>query len=347
MAKQEYALLGDCKWLVDKYTKEQLSTSEVAWLIGCTKVAVREALKRHNIDLRSAKETNAIKYNKYGGSSRKYEQLNDTEWLRKTYESGLSTVELTKIVGAKTANSVRQALLRAGIEVRTVSDGLTQGRDEDNFIVDSSVLTGCLLGDGFLSVYNKRSDASYPCFRKKNKFKDHVELIGAALFGDASERIKEEYHTCNGKSCRCYTIRSLCHKELLPWYREWYPEKSGYKKVIPENVLVDEKVLLHWFLDDGSSSFRHRKYPNGWIQRKEQITLTFSSQSFIKDDQEMICEKVKDKFCLRMAVVKCNTGTGWLIRVPQKHVGNFFDIIGPCHVPSLAYKWKGGVNARL
>ena len=69
---------------------------------------------------------------------------------------------------------------------------------------------------------------------------------------------------CNGKWCNCFVMRSLCHKELLPIYRDWYPESSGYKKIKPRNIEIDKAALLHWFLDDGSTSFSSkRNYENG------------------------------------------------------------------------------------
>ena len=120
--------------------------------------------------------------------------LNDKDWLRGKYEKeGLSTNAIAELVGVKTPNSVRQALLRHGIKVRSVSDGLTYGREDDGFIINKSVLTGCLLGDAYLSVYNKRSDCSYPCFRKKNKHQDHVEFVAELMFVDKSKaKIKQE-----------------------------------------------------------------------------------------------------------------------------------------------------------
>ena len=99
--------------------------------------------------------------------SYKYPKLNDREWLYKCYvEQKLSTIEISKLAGARTCNSVRQALIRNNIPVRSISDGIT-AKHPDFFVINQDVLDGCLLGDGYMIRYNRLSNKSYPYFAKK------------------------------------------------------------------------------------------------------------------------------------------------------------------------------------
>jgi len=91
-------------------------------------------------------------------------------------------------------------------------------------------------------------------------------------------------------------------------------------------------MLLHWFLDDGNSYVRKRK--------TKQVCIVLCSESFSRIDQELMSEKIWDKFGIKCSVRKCQSGTGYRIFVRQKYAGLFYDIIGPPVVSSLAYKWK-------
>jgi hypothetical protein len=334
-----YTRLGDRDWLQQKYEEERLSAKEIAELIGCSRDGVRIALLRHGFVLRTSKESNRHLYKRRGFRS-KYKLLQDKDWLKEQYVEGkLGLAAIADLVGATNNNSVRQALKYFGIPIRGISDGLTLGRMEDGFVLDGSVLTGCLLGDGYFQAYNRWSNNSYPKFCKKNKFLDHIRYVAGLLSID-ERRIRPEQRILNGKVFTYYRLCTFVHKSLSPIYREWYPLDKGFKKAIPKNVEINKVVLLHWFLDDGSSQYRKRKYLHGWTQRKKQIKIVFSSQSFTREDQEMLCSKVNDRFGLGMKTTTCNTGTGWVITIPQSRAQHFFDIIGPPPVSSLAYKWK-------
>lgn len=346
-----YKLLKDSDWLKSKYEEEKLSCKEIGDLIGCSKDGVRVALLRHNIPLRTATQTNKIILDKSGGKSQKYPQLNDYDWLHQKYHiEGLSTKKIRDLVGAKTSNSVSQALKRKNIPIRekTIStvklvkfyknvkfyeDIIAK---YENFILATDVIVGSLLGDASLRVYNKKSDFSYPVFLKTNKNYDHVCYVAGLIFRDGGlNRIKERFQLCNGKNCRSFLISSFANEDLLQMLRDWYPASNNYKKLVPRNIEINKTVLLHWFMDDGCASYRKRegKYT-------KQVVLVLCSQSFSKEDQEWLCNRINEKTSLGAKVIKCQDGTGWLIRVPQSQVQQFYKFIGPCPVPSLAYKWK-------
>lgn len=342
----KYVQLQNRTWLVQKYELEKLSCNHIAKEVGCSKDGVRVALIKHDIKLRQSKETNKMILEKSPRPS-KYELLNDKAWLEQKHSfEKVSLGVLTKLAGAKQSNSVVQALKKFNIAVIPHEECLiflptVRPLSVDEALkINEDVISGCLLGDAWLDSSDITSDNSNPSFNKRNKFYDHVELINNLLF-DGSRELKEEWHHLKGKEFRYYKISSLADIRLMPLYRKWYPAWNNYEKVVPQDIRINEVVLLHWFLDDGSTSYRKRKYKFDWTQRKKQVKLTFCSECFTKENQQMLCDKVNDKFPLALRVKAANSGTGWRIGVPQSKVNLFLEIIGP-PMTSLAYKWKLG-----
>jgi hypothetical protein len=335
MISKKYSLLNDKDWLYKKYVVEELSAKQIAKLIGSAFGTVIRALRLHGISVRACLDSFRIR-SKKGYGCRKYPLLNDKDWLQQKYEvEKCSTNVITELVGAKTANSVRQALIRNGIEVRCISDGLTCNRKDDGFILNEEVITGTLLGDAMMNIWNEKSEKSYPKFRKRNKFYDHVLCVANILCGIAGkERIKEEWHNTNGKWHQCFCFSTLSHKELKPYFNKWYPENNNFIKLVPRDIILTPTVLLHWFLDDGSAYWRRKE------SVIKQVVITMCSESFSKEDQEWLCNKMREKFNLKCRVKPYSDGTGWRIEFPQSQAKLFYEIIGPSPVASLAYKWK-------
>jgi hypothetical protein len=266
----------------------------------------------------------------------KYPLLDNKEWLYSKYiQEYLGFRAICKLVGAQSTNSVRQSLIKHSIPIRTIGDGIRINRVDDGFIINKEVIEGCLLGDGFLCKWNKKNDNSFPYFAKRNKYYDHIIYVSRILFGNKwKERTKENDEKSLGKRHVVFTLRSLSNKLLQSFYKRWYPEWNNYKKVIPDDIDITPTLLLHWFLDDGNS-YQRRKNSS-----TKQIVITLCSECFNKDDQQMIVEKINYIFGLVCTLKKVNYGTGYQIRIPQSQASLFYDIIGPCPVPSMKYKWK-------
>jgi len=326
------------EFIKGKYYDEKLSFRQIGDLLECSGGTINYIFSKHGLSTRNGSESrNLVKIKS------KYHQLNDKEWLYNKYIiEELSTNDITKIVGAKTQNSVRQHLIKHGIEVRSISEGLTIGRKDDGFIINLPVIEGCLLGDGYLNSYNKESDLSYPCFLKKNKNYDHIKFVSQLLFGEKWEmRISEGDRILNNKRFNYFSIRSLSNKDLMPVFRRWYPEWNDYKKVIPEDLEVSSELMLHLFLDDGCSCLRKRKKLGKSPKIKErQIIITLCTECFSEKDQKNLALKIYDCFGLDIKVRSANSGTGWRMYVLQSQADLFYEIIGPCPVPSMEYKWK-------
>lgn len=338
--KPKYERLGDREWLHYQYSELRLGMKEIAELVGCDRSSVGVALRRHGIPRRTATEGNRIKYEREGSKSRLYTQLNDPGWLRQKYcVEKLSLNQIAKLVGARRSNSVGQALKRFGLVVRTISEGLIVANPkryhtDKAWICDKEVIEGSLLGDGGLRRHNRFNSESYAAFYKRNKFLDHVTLVASALYpGNFDGRIKPETHSINGKSFTYYLLSSYAHKELLQMDEQWYPASNNFKKVVPADLVLTPKIMLHWFMDDGSTSWRKSR-------KTLPVGLVFCSESFTLEEQEFLCEQMRE-FDLKVRVTPYhNQGTGWRIKMAAASVEHFWEVIGPPPVPSLAYKWK-------
>lgn len=327
----KYPQLADPIWLDNAYSKEKKSTTEIAKIIGCSIRAVGYCLKKFDIKIRSASEACLLAPKKQS----KYSLLNDPLWLKNNYiDNKLSTQQIANLIGAKSCNSTRQFLVRHNINIRNKSDGQTINRKDDNFILNLPVIDGSLLGDGSLDIWNNKSNISIPYFHKKNIYYDHILYVANNIFLKNPESRITHYINPKNEKYQYFHISSLTHKTLLPLYNKWYPEKSNYKKVIPEDIEISSELLLNMFMDDGTSFHRRKK------SKTKQIIITICSESFTRDNQEMFCEKINKKFNIDIKTTPCSSGTGWRIRVPQSQTNQFYEIIGSCPVPSLSYKWK-------
>lgn len=173
---------------------------------------------------------------------------------------------------------------------------------------------------------------------KKNKYTEHVRWVASFLYIDVPEdRLFEDHTKLRGRVFRHAVLRTLSEEQLRPYHERWYPASNGYVKRVPEDVVLDPVSLLHWFLDDGCA-WRRRKE-----SAKKQVIITFASESFTKEDQEHVVEKLKEIYGLPFRVKPYTQGTGWRIELSQGGVPEFYEIIGACPEPIkkvLGYKWK-------
>lgn len=276
----------------------------------------------------------------------KYQQLGDSNWLRTKYcEQKLSFSAIANLVGCKW-HSVRSACLRHNVPIRTRGEGLRNARrwGEDYFVFNGSVINGCLLGDGGLSCQNRKSDDSFPTFTVSTIHYDHAMWIAKQLFVQKPEaRVKERISKGLSPNGSIFRVTTITHDNLVPVFQSWYPKANGFKKIIPEDIEINETLLLHWYLGDGYSYMVTRKKCKNPLR----VRVQFATQSFQKDELEMLCEKVKAKFGIKLyprfhqryGQIK---GTGYHVELSEKidQAVLFFSLIGPPPVASLAYKWK-------
>jgi hypothetical protein len=268
--------------------------------------------------------------------SKKYPQLNDVEWLYQKYiVENQSTLDICKLLNIKAPNSVRQALLGAGIQVRTPSEGLRVNNDK--LIIDLDVLNGGLLGDASLSKFNKKSEKSIPFFHKTNKYLDHIELVAKSFYVESyKEHVREKHCKLNGKVFHYWFLKTGADEQFIKHYDKWYPESNNHVKVVPTDLVLTPKSILHWFMDDGCA---YRRYRSEFKKKTNEIVITFASESFTKEENEYLVGEL-NRFSLNAKITPYCLGTGWRIRIPQTKNLDFLSLIGDPPLESMAYKWK-------
>lgn len=275
----------------------------------------------------------------------KYKQLDDYEFLYNSYTvNKLSATAISKLVGAKSSNSVRQALLRFKIPLRGIENSLNlYHRLEDNFIIDSSSIVGSLLGDGSLQKRNKSSSLCYPIFKRKNKYFSHVKFMADILnISESCIRLEKSRYTYKGltRYNQCYLFYTNSSKTWIPYYEKWYPESNGYKKSLPEDVVLDCKALLYWFLDDGYSYFRK--------DRNGRVKVGLCSEAFSERENDILASLLYTTFGLNFRVARLsNINNQFRLTLPTSESDLFFKIIGSCPVKELQYKWKSKETYKL
>lgn len=254
----------------------------------------------------------------------KYKILLDREWLYNKYIIEKLTIkELCDIVGCSPI-TIYYYLIKNKIGTQNQNDG---------FIYKKDIIEGCLLGDGNLT---SQSELGKVYFRKNNLYEDHIIYTFSQLY-DSLDLNKVKYITKRKGSYSSkgiYTFRTFSKIELLSLYNEWYPLSNNRKKIVPETIDITPNTLLHWFLDDGTSLYVKST-------KKKSVIIKFATMSFNIDNQLMLCDKINSIYNLKTKPYRrCKIKNWYDIYITQSHTKDFYDIIGPPPVPSLAYKWK-------
>ena len=251
----------------------------------------------------------------------------DKDYLYQQYVvEGRSTVAIAKEHGIE-PGSVLYRLRKFGIPSRNFSESHRKNAYE--FSGDIEVVYGSLLGDASLLKRNRKTNQGSASFSKSNVGYDHVVYVGqAVLNSDPRARIYEYWPDhYNRPAFKFTTLTStIFAKEHDRWYR-------GNIKTVPRDLLLTPKVVLHWFLDDGHSTWKHGG--------RRSVNVGFATESFTKAD----CEQLAGQLCnlgVPSYLGKSHGGFGWTVMVRGGSVRDFFNLIGPCptEIPSMAYKWK-------
>lgn len=189
--------------------------------------------------------------------------------------------------------TVKRAIKRYGINYKKKSGGCHLYRNNpldpelELSQEQEDILTGSLLADGFMLTTN--------IFRIKQKYtrREYVQHLHSLLSpfstpirtdkarkptrvnGKVSHRIED----WKGGYTKLSSFSTRCHPIFESLRSQWYPEGC---KIVPEFDL-NETILTHWYLQDGSHN-RQRHY------------YKFSTQSFSEGEVTTLAEKL-NRFC--------------------------------------------------
>lgn len=140
-------------------------------------------------------------------------------------------------------------------------------------------------------------------------------------------------------------VYSFCfsHSFLLPIYKRWYLDG---KKIVPVDLNLTPETVLHWFMGDGSTQYQ---------RGNRSVSLILSTNSFTEQEVNILADKLSvvvgerarvstQKSPKKLPDGSLRTGpekTYWRItNGGAAFIKAFFNYIGECPVPDMAYKWK-------
>lgn len=201
----------DKEWLWQEYIGKKTGSPEIAKKFGCSAVAIRNALKRFNIPIRTR-----------GEARRQYEV--DEGWLRQKYlEEKLSMQKIAKIVGCNRA-TVWNALRRCGIPIRSLSEA----RKHHNF-----------------KTHHTKPERIFEAICKKYNLQFKYTGDGAFWIGK-NPSVNPDFVECNGKKI-AIEIFSYWHDPLkrhckIPFSQTY----EGRKKILKK---YGWKLIVFWDAD--------------------------------------------------------------------------------------------------
>lgn len=339
---RKFPLLEDAEWLRFQYESLQRSCTVIAKELLCSPANVCRALNRHGVPARTNSQAQLLVEHQSS-----YRLLNDAYEMHRLYvDEKKSTVEISKLAGAKSCNSARQSLIRNRIVVRNYREAQIHSRADEGFLCIQAVIDGGLLGDAGLHIHRKDSDLCAPSYCRVNKHREHVLWVAKQVVSNfVDDHISIERYHRDGKELVYHYFSTQTHDSLKPFLDRWYPRDNPYDsckhytKVIPEDVAISPLSLLHCFLDDGTT---YRRRPES---KTKQVYAQLCLQGFTRENLEMFCQKVKREYghSFNIKTRPCYTGYGYLLEISQGSYQTFLDIIGPCPevlVSCMGYKWK-------
>ena len=179
--------------------------------------------------------------------------------------------------------------------------------------VQKSIITGSLLGDGYLRILPGRKNAFLE-INHSIKQKEYVDWKYQKLKNLVKTPPKERKGSGKRIAYRFFTRQ---HPELTKFYQKFYRER---KKIVP-NLNIDPLMMAVWFMDDGSRTYR---------------TFYLNTQSFNYSSQKRIVQMLKEQYEIESALNRDKNY--YRIRIKQNSAEKFKKIISDYVISSMRYK---------
>lgn len=187
------------------------------------------------------------------------------------------------------------------------------------------VLNGCMLGDGFVHKSGR--------FRLKmsSKNEDYVDEVREILLEDAKKLTrfdkpglkKIDGIVCEDSSKRSYLSEFYtCTNDFYKCLRnKWY---RGSKKIIPEDLVLTDLSVAHWYVQDGTNV-------------KSQRSCYLYTNSFSKSEVEFLVE-------LLSSIGFKGLSINWQNKQPVIRIGSkgYFELIDRTRpfIKSISFNYK-------
>ena len=244
------------------------------------------------------------------------------EWLRHKYiDEKLSKSQICKLCGAG-ETVILKYLKRFNIPRRSTSEGIHLANGNHCNLTQGVInwINGELLGDGNLNsrcIYSARIGYSSKYLEYIQYVSDTLKLFGIEQAGKIYKRYDKKWGNC------VYRYSSLSYPELLPIYKQWYPEG---KKIIPRDIILTPLVCRQWYIGDGTLNHDKRE------GRKTSIKLA-------TDGLPIIGVKLLVNKMINMGIKATRQPTYNKIYISTHSTKDFLKYIGMCPVKCYEYKW--------
>lgn len=245
--------------------------------------------------------------------------------LLELYASGLSSKQVSKIIGCSHMTVVREAR-KAGIIRRTGPTVATLKKRGNSCLVFRkefvSYLDGLLISDGSITKPNGCSVcASYRQHCVKLQWLKTINK-NFSIQGIKS-RIDCEIEN------KIWNLRTLHYDQLAITRMRWYPH--GHK-IIPKDLEITPCFIKNWIYGDGSL---------GGIYKK---TLTLATDSFHEDDVDWIIQKLNTTLSVGFKKnYRKESKTGEpqfrLTLCLRDGLQDLYKYAGDCDISCFQYKW--------
>ena len=180
-----------------------------------------------------------------------------------------------------------------------------------------SVLDGLMISDGFIHRGNYHS--SFKLASKHLEFVEHLQ----ALFAQENIESKISINHAKLTDKDYYTISTTSYTELSQQHDRWY---KNDKKIIPNDILVNNNFMLYWYLGDGT---------------KKKWQAEFGTYAYTISDVKNLCWKICEAYKyypteVRIYIVKKD---GPIVSLATSVTPNFLEAIGPSPVRCFDYKF--------
>ena len=179
-----------------------------------------------------------------------------------------------------------------------------------------------MLGDASLINTNINKNKHYSlsmCSKHKeylNWLSTQIDLLESRPIWD-----RKQFDKRTSKTYYSYWMRSLSYDFLTEQRQRWYPNGT---KIVPLDINISNRTLLHWFMDDGSLATTGGIY--------------LATDCFTKIDLNILINNLENNLNLKSSLH--SNGKGFRIYFSKKEKKSFFNIIGTCPVSCFSYKWN-------
>lgn len=185
------------------------------------------------------------------------------------------------------------------------------------------ILDGHLLGDG--SVFKSDKNRIHCIYSHRCKEKEYLLWVAnntSFLLGQ-NINIVTVFDSRTQKSYTGYHLKSKSNQVFTDARFRWYP--NG-KKVLATDLLITSRLLLRFYLDDGS-------YCKGGAY--------LATNDFCLDDVEKLAEKIAQYCNFKVTVHRTGDKKGeqYKVYIAKRNFQEFLKIIGDCPVDCYLHKW--------